>query len=327
MKLAFPDDSASRLIAAATAMAIVLLMGKFLLRAPYVASSADEPKLRVRYIQRESSPQIPPPPMLPPTSLATTRSEKARAVAPGEDARNPRPQATVPVTAPQADRLYTRTGQVRLPSEVAVDPMASTAAVNPPGLPNERELERARKLLYPPNPVEVKETRFNKDWATDGTLGDVAAQKMGDGMKAIAKQIFGEEPEPAAARPPPEVRFNPRLHEQTADLGREETGDAYKAAPIAFEKAPDLVGGASRRIRQQRDAVLKRHAACDSRQIQRLMAPVQTHLGELEGVESAMTHGADPVMTEHMLPRRGDSAYDLARRALWYADNRLAGCK
>lgn len=323
MKLAFPDDSVSRIIAAATAAAIVLLMGKFLLRAPYVASAVERQEMRVRYIERESVPRFAAP-AVPPIAV---RQQETSTVAPTDDARESRPQAPAEVPAPLAGRLYTRTGQARVPSEVAIDPMASTAAVNPPGLPNERELERARKLLYPPNPIEVEETRFSKDWTSDGTLGDVAAQKMGQGMKAIAKRIFGEEPAPAEARPPPEVRFNPRLHEQAADLGREETGDAYKAAPIAFQKAPDLNGEASRRIRQQRDALLKRHAACDRQQVQRLMAPVRAHLAELESVESAMAHGADPVMAEHMLPRRGDSAYDLARRALWYADSRLAGCR
>lgn len=322
MKLAFPDDSVSRIIAAATAAAIVLLMGRFLLRAPYVASAGEGQEMRVRYIERESVPRFAPPAAAP---VAAHRPEIPLA-AQTDDARASQPQVASAVPAPRAERLYTRDGQVRLPTDVAIDPMASTAAVNPPGLPNERELERARKLLYPPNPIQVEETRFSKDWASDGTLGDVAAQKMGDGMKAIAKRIFGEEPAPAEARPPPEVRFNPRLHERTADLGSEATGDAYKAAPVAFQKAPGLSGEASQRIRQEMQTLLKRHAACEPQQVQRLIAPVRTHLAELESVESAMAHGADPVMAEHMLPRRGDSAYDLARRALWYADSRLAGC-
>jgi hypothetical protein len=40
-----------------------------------------------------------------------------------------------------------------------------------------------------------------------------------------------------------------------------------------------------------------------------------------------MARGADPVQAEHLLPRTADSAYDQARRALWYANRQLASCK
>ena len=41
---------------------------------------------------------------------------------------------------------------------------------------------------------------------------------------------------------------------------------------------------------------------------------------------SVEVFGADPVSAEHLLPGLADSAYDLARRALWYADRKLASC-
>ena len=56
------------------------------------------------------------------------------------------------------------------------------------------------------------------------------------------------------------------------------------------------------------------------------MQPIRTHLTELEQVEHALANGADPVMAAQMLPRRGQSAYDLSRRALWYAENQLKDC-
>ena len=36
--------------------------------------------------------------------------------------------------------------------------------------------------------------------------------------------------------------------------------------------------------------------------------------------------GADPVEAEHTLPSAADSAYDLARRALWDAERRMKTC-
>jgi hypothetical protein len=54
---------------------------------------------------------------------------------------------------------------------------------------------------------------------------------------------------------------------------------------------------------------------------------VRQHLTELERVEYALANGADPIQAQQMLPRRGDSNYDLARRALWYAEHELASCR
>lgn len=338
VRFTYPDESASRVIAAATATAILLLIGKLLLRGPTLPATRDDDSLRVVYMERPRwSPSPPPPvatrrPSTTPAPLAREASVPPRTVVPAGsprvDARRPPP--AVPPENRIVDRLYDRdTGRARLPPQARVDPLASAEPpANPPGLPNERELKRARELLYPPNPIEVDpdDGPFGGTWASDGTLGQQAARKLGDGLAAIGKKIFGEERQTVRARPPPDVGFKPQAYEQASDLGREETGNAYKAAPIAHEKVPGLSGEASRRIRTAMEALQKRAASCDAVKMQKLMATVRTHLTELEQVEYALAHGADPVMAKQMLPRRGDTAYDQARRALWYAENQLGAC-
>lgn len=336
MRFTYPDESASRIIAAATATAILLLMGKLLLRGPMLPAAQHDDALRVTYLERPRwSPSMPPPEDARRPREATRSpdvSTPPRATTQGEmlprDVRRPPP--AVPPENRIVDRLYDRdTGRARLPPQARVDPLASAEPpANPPGLPNERELKRARELLYPPNPIEVDpdDGPFGGTWASDGTLGQQAARKLGDGLAAIGKKIFGEERQTVRARPPPDVGFKPQAYEQASDLGREETGNAYKAAPIAHEKVPGLSGEASRRIRTAMEALQKRAASCDAVKMQKLMATVRTHLTELEQVEYALAHGADPVMAKQMLPRRGDTAYDQARRALWYTENQLGAC-
>ncbi|PPT92673.1 hypothetical protein XthCFBP4691_03085 [Xanthomonas theicola] len=221
-----------------------------------------------------------------------------------------------------AATLYGRDGHARLPDGVAVDPFAE-AQGTAPGTTNPRDLAKAKRLLERPNPIDYRSTRFDKDWASDGTLGDVAVQGIGNAMKKLLSKRAHQ---PAVARPPPDVRFNPALHERPSDLGSQATGDAYKAAPIAFEKAPGLQGEASRRIRQAVGDLERRRAACPWPQRERLLAPVLVHLDALQRVERAMAKGADPILAQQLLPREADSAYDLARRALWYADQTLAAC-
>lgn len=336
VRLAFPDESASRVIAAATATAILLLIGKLLLRGPTLPDTRDDDSLRVVYLERPRwSPSVPVPadPRRQPDTSATRAQDVAapRVATPREvvttDARRPAPP--VPRETRVIDRLYDRdTGRARLPPQARIDPMAKAEPpANPPGLPNERELKRARELLYPRNPIEVDpDGPFGGTWASDGTLGQQAARKLGDGLAAIGKKIFGEDIQQVRARPPPEVGFNPQNHDNASDLGSAGTGNAYKSAPIAYEKVPGLDGEGSRRIRTALEALRKRAASCDAGKLQKLVATVRTHLTELEQVEYAMAHGADPIMARQMLPRRGDSAYDQARRALWYAENQLGTC-
>lgn len=336
VRFAYPDESASRVIAAATAAAILLLMGKLLLKGPMLPTARDDDSLRVVYLERPRWSPTPP--------SADVRRSPDAAAAQAPDTTAP-PRTTTPANAarPEArrtvppvptenrvvDRLYDReTGRARLPPQARIDPMAKNEpSANPPGLPNERELKRARDLLYPPNPIETDpDSPFGGTWASDGTLGQQAARKLGDGLAAIGKKIFGEERQTVRARPPPEVGFKPQAYEQASDLGRAETGDAYKAAPIPHEKVPGLAGEASRRIRATMEGLQKRADPCDAAKVRKLLATARTHLTELEQVEYALAHGADPIMAKQMLPRRGDAAYDQARRALWYAENQLGAC-
>ncbi|WP_079724526.1 hypothetical protein [Pseudoxanthomonas indica] len=329
--MALPDEAASRWLAIAITAAILVLVTQLLLRGPLLPERVAGVLMRVSFIPRPRSVAAPAP--LPATTTMT--SEQARAILQahaGDASADLAPPAVRPAPTTPAqtmtERVYTSIGTVRVPPGSRIDPMkAAEIPATAPGLPNERQLAEARKVLERPNPIQYDETRFAKDWVSDGTLGDVAAQKLNSAAATIAKKIFGEDIQSPVARPPPDVRYNPALYEQSADLGRAATGDAYKAAPIAYEKVPDLKGEGSRRIRVAMEALQKRISACDAAKVKPLMATVRSHLTELERVEYALAHGADPIQAQQMLPRRGDSNYDLARRALWYADHELASCK
>lgn len=329
VKRAFHDEFVPNVVAVVVTATILLLMGRQLLRGPHLLPREEGERMQIFFIERTRAPE-PAAPRLPPPIQSTQASGPTSApVRPSPAAPPPlRPQAVpTPVAPSLSSKLYTRQGQAKLPPGMSSDPMGPPPAASPPGTPNERELQRAKQVLERPNPIDYRPTVFDKDWVSDGTVGDIAAQKLGKGMESIGKLIFGEDIQSAAPRPPPDVRFNPGLHERSGDLGSEKTGDAYKAAPIAFEKAPDLKGEASRRIRQAVSELEKRYAACDKARMKALLAPVQSHLADLQRVEYAMANGADPVQAEHLLPRTADNAYDQARRALWYADRQLASCK
>lgn len=289
--------------------------------------------LQVYFVPRAQS--TPPAPVQPPPqreripSAASAASAAARSAPP--PTRTPPPQrqvaaATAPANESMAAQLYTREGRLRMPRDAQVDAMAQPGSAVPPGMADERAQAKARNVMERVNPVQYQETRFAKDWKSDGTLGDVAMQEMNRGMKKFNDTINGPQTQVAKARPPPDVRFNPALAENQAEMGSVATGDAYKAAPIAHETPPDLKGEASRRIREAMAALEQRSARCDASQRKSLLSPVRTHLSDLERAEHALNNGADPVMAAQMLPRQADSAYDLARRALWYADRQLKQC-
>jgi hypothetical protein len=200
------------------------------------------------------------------------------------------------------------------------------APAAPPGSALAVDEDAAKRLLQRPNPVQSRETRFARDWISDGDVADVTAQEIARAQRKIARFLFGGDIEHAQARPSPEVRFNPARHERIADLGSEATGDAYKAAPIDYQPAPGLDGEASRRIREQVAALETSYGHCDRARLKRLMQPLLEHLDELQKAEAAHARGADPVRAEHMLPNVANGAYDMARRALWYADRQMAGC-
>lgn len=268
--------------------------------------------------QRDSTPRA-----------APAAASSARSAPP--PTRTPPPQrqvaaANAPAGESMAAQLYTREGRLRMPRDAQVDPMAQAGAAVPPGMADERAQAKARNVMERVNPVQYQDTRFAKDWKSDGTLGDVAMQEMNRGMKKFNDMLNGPQTQVAKARPPPDVRFNPALAGNQAEMGSEATGDAYKAAPIAHETPPDLKGEASRRIREALAALEQRSARCDASKRKSLLSPVRAHLGDLERAEHALNNGADPVMAAQMLPRQADSAYDLARRALWYADRQLKQC-
>ncbi len=325
MRLAFPDDSASHWIATATTAAILLLMAKLLLKAPQFPVATTEHRLRIVFVERDVPASASVPLAL---ATATTQPEAASAAPPlpsPDGIRSPAPPPAAPTRGSVS--VYGRDGSLQLPPQAGVDPLASTAKVPLPGQVSDREIEAADKRLHPPNPIDYRPTRFDKDWASDGSLADVAAKGMQRGLATISKKIFGEDPQAVEARPPPDVRFNPGLHEQRSDLGSEATGDAYKAAPIAYETAPDLKGEASRRIRDGLAELLQQGGGCEAGRFKQLLAPVRKHLADLQQVEYAMAHGPDPVDVEHRWPRAADSAYDQARRALWYARQQTASCR
>lgn len=304
---------------------ILLLFLRLLLHTPTAApASRRESAMRVSFLPREPVPQVEPTATQVPSPSPRSTSVPVRhaGAAPHLASVAPPPQRAA--TGEMQAQLYTRDGRVRMGQ--LVDPLDPGYAAVPPGMTDERTLDKARKLLERPNPVDYHATRFEKDWKSSGTLGDVAVQSLNRGMKKINGVIWGKEVESVKARPPPDVRFNPALADNKADLGSEATGDAYKAAPIAHEDVPDMKGAASRRIREELAALEAQPSACDATRRKQLLAPAREHLADLERVEHAMTHGADPIMAEQMLPRQADSAYDLARRALWYARKQWAVC-
>ena len=105
---------------------------------------------------------------------------------------------------------------------------------------------------------------------------------------------------------------------------RQDVKTSQGTTPISYQPAPGLDGTASRRIREQVAALEAAYGRCDRKRLERLMQPLLLHLDELQKVEAAKAAGADPIRAEHMLPNAANSAYDLARRALWHADDRMA---
>lgn len=312
------EDWLWQTFAACAAVLMVWLIGQLLLIRPDFRHAPESARIQLSFIEPtpHTLPKPPPP--------AARRTPTAKASAPMPSAV-PRPIDKV-LAEPPVDRPYTRESRVNLPPGVRIDPLGTDTVASPPGLPSASDKARAKRLLERPNPIDYRPTRFDKAWTTDGTLGDAIAESMDEGLKGMAKALAGPQEQPAQARPPPEVRFNPRLHERPSDLGSEATGDAYKAAPIAFEKAPGLGGEASKRLRGELASLKKQFSHCSAQRWEQVIGPINAHLADLERVEYAYGHGADPVQAEHLLPRSADMAFDQARRALWYAQRRLAAC-
>lgn len=323
------DESFARMAAAGGSALLLVLAGKLLggLPRPAAADLAEGPRVQLVFSARPPDAR---PAMAPRPAPASTGSPMARPVQLPQQASASRPG---PMTqdaagpAPAAIDLYGPDGRLQLPASTS-DRWTAPPAPPPGGVVTQGEDagDAAARLLQRPNPVPSRETRFAKDWVSDGDLADVAAQEIARAQRKIAQFLFGGDITHATARPSPEVHFNPTRHERGADLGSEATGDAYKAAPISYVPAPGLDGEASRRIREQVGALEASYGHCDRARLRRLMQPLLLHLDELQKVEAAHARGADPVRAEHMLPNAANSAYDLARRALWHADRQMAGC-
>lgn len=338
-KAAFPQDFFLHVAAALIALGFSLSSGWWLLRLPAPAPFATP--LEVIYLEPlPLAGERPPPPAPRDPPIASTQPPDtaparapapaaapiphARAHPPGQASSRPSPQA--PAAPAAGRRLYTADGQVALPSGVAVDPLSQAGV--PPGGANDREAKRAQAILERPNPLPPEpDSLFAGEWDGDGSLAEVATKKIATRVKRVVSKLpHRKQVQEVRARPPPPVRFNPALHERPADLGSEATGDAYKAAPIAFEPAPGLQGEASRRIRKAMSELEARAGGCDRQRLKTLMTPALAHLADLQRAEYAAARGADPVQIEQLLPRTADMAYDQARRALWYANRQLSGC-
>jgi len=312
-----------RLVAGLASIAVVVLFACVLMR-PHAGRedvARREPVVQLRFIART------------PPSDAPAPSDRGRRVEAGAHralsssaapaSMSPVERADARVDAPPRLALYGRDGRVLVPEGALASPAPARA---PPGMGGNAQAQ-ARGPFDRVNPVDYRETRFDRAWRGKGTAGDALLEDAHGTVEGGLVTIpLGTGDQPARARPPPEVRFNPALHERTADLGSEATGDAYKAAPIAAEPAPGLDGAASRAIRGQLAALGRDFAHCRGGLFDDLARPIRLHLSQLERVEYAAAHGADPVRAEHLLPREADMAYDLARRAVWHARMKLSSC-
>ena len=296
-----------RMAAGMAALAMLSALARLMLQMPELTPARQETRTQLRWLASVAAPPVVPAPALPdpaspnlatpapPPSLPAVSSNTAPAAAP--------PPFPAPVKPP-AVRLYGADGEALLAADTV---KAETQKSNA-----ERVFEHRDELA-----TGVGER---------ATAGLFSGKSAGTSQSRAQRALYGRDIQAAEARRPPDIAFNPRLHERSSDLGSEATGDAYKAAPIRYEKAPDLKGEASRRIRSAIGVLEQRYPRCSSEQRQRWLGIAQQHLDALQRVEYRFNHGADPVEAEHSLPSAADSAYDLARRALWDAERRMKMC-
>lgn len=316
-----PADAKDRLIACLVSVIVLALTARVLmLHRPVVRAEASESTLQIRFIARATvirTPHTSARPFLPDQDEQGLPSALRRTASPATASVRIHADQGVPLV------LYGRDGRLLLPEDAA----GRAVPVRPP--PGTGEGVARNKAPGPfdrRNPVDYRETRFDKAWLGKGTAGDSLLENAHGTVTGTVVIPLGTRDQPARARPPPEVRFNPAYHERVADLGSEATGDAYKAAPIASEPAPGLEGAASRAIREQLAALGADFPHCRKSLYVELLRPIQQHLSQLERVEHAFANGADPTRAEHLLPREADMAYNLARRAAWHARATLSSC-
>ena len=309
-----------RVTAGAIALAFMVGLARLMLQLPTLIVVEEQARIQLRWLlpadttAEEPQPQLQshsvPPPRAAPIDVAqaadapTSPSAQAQAipVAPAEAA------ASAPSKAGWSQRLYGRDGSLAVPQDAATSAQKDAT---------QRVFEHRDELAtgVGERPLEKMVSGMFEDKKKPPTLGEMGA-----------RLIHGRDIQPAQARRPPDIAFNPSLHERPSDLGSEATGDAYKAAPIRYEKAPDMKGEASRRIRVAMGALEQRYPRCNGEQRRRWLGIAQQHLDALQRVEYRYNNGADPVEAEHSLLSAADSAYDLARRALWDAERRMKMC-
>ncbi|QQP99279.1 hypothetical protein [Lysobacter enzymogenes] len=331
-----PPELPLRLAAALVALASTGFMVWLLMRIPSPLPPAQE--LDVVLIER-----IAPAPRAVPESASVPEFESESQSEPMPQRTSPRSDASATDRAPAtparpaaanpspangkaapAARLYTAEGRPALAADPDFDPIKRKAYA--PGSDEDPNAAKVRNAFERKNPLPSQGGGFD-GWASDGTLGEAFVESAQKRLQKIVDKLPGrKQVQEVVARPPPPVRFNPALHERPSDLGSEATGDAYKAAPIAFERAPGLGGQASARIRAAIGELEQRRRGCDLERLRTLLAPALSGLDELQRIERAYASGADPVSAEQLLPRSADLAYDRARRAIWYADQRSADC-
>ncbi|SDX15536.1 hypothetical protein SAMN05421681_10439 [Lysobacter enzymogenes] len=239
------------------------------------------------------------------------------------------PAASAPRTAPHPSapsaRLYNSEGLVAVPVTPDFNPMKRKTYI--PGSDEDPNANKVRNAFERAPPALPFPGSGFGGFASEGTLGEALMENANKRLKKIVDKLPGrKQTQEVVARPPPPVRFNPAYHERPSDLGSEATGDAYKAAPIAFERAPGLQGDASARIRAAIGELETRRRSCGMERLRQWLAPALSGLDELQRIERAYASGADPVNAQQLLPRSADMAYDRARRAIWYADKQGESC-
>ncbi|WP_296250506.1 hypothetical protein [uncultured Stenotrophomonas sp.] len=310
----------TRLTAGVIALAFMSGLVRLLLQLPELNVAREETRIQLRWLltSPQAAARLPAQQAVasalqnPPLAQAVARFDLPAADVPPA---TPSPAVTAAPAAKPASaqtgwsqRLYGKDGSLAVPTDGNATRQKSAT---------ERVFEHRDALAtgVGERPLEELVSGMFEDKTKPPTLGQIGA-----------RLIHGPDIQPAQARRPPEVAFNPSLHERKSDLGSEATGDAYKAAPIRYEKAPDMKGEASRRIRVALGALEQRYPRCNGQQRRQWLAPVMTHLDALQRAEYRFNNGADPVEAEHSLLSAADSAYDMARRALWDAERRMKMC-
>lgn len=316
------EPLSTRLTAGVIALAFMSGLARLLLQLPELNVAPEETRIQLRWLAPSTVPAMVSLPQQAATATAVVPHKQAAAVTAVVDGRAvaanvPPASAALATTAASApavaqagwsQRLYGKDGNLAVPKDGADSRQKSAT---------ERVFEHRDALAtgVGERPLEKMVSGMFEDKTKPPTLGQIGA-----------RLIHGPDIQPAQARRPPEVAFNPSLHERKSDLGSEATGDAYKAAPIRFEKVPDMKGEASRRIRVALGALEQRYPRCNAQQRRQWLAPAMTHLDALQRAEYRYNNGADPVEAEHSLLSAADSAYDMARRALWDAERRMKMC-